>query len=190
MPFVYSLLEPLTHEVRYIGCTKGSLSQRLSTHISRAKQGLTNVSCFDWIRELSEQGLRPKILLESEHLDSDAAYAEETRLIDMYRSKGARILNKASGGPGCSGAIRSAETRLKMGLAKKDIPKTQEHRLNLAIANGGKDFIDNTGAVYKNIHEAGEKLGIAYQNIWKVLAGKRKSAGGRTFKYIEQSSNL
>lgn len=71
-----------------------------------------------------------------------------------------------------------------MSLAKRGVPKTKEHRRKLASALGGRPFVDDLGQEYQTIPEAGVKLGIAHQNIWKVLKGRRSSAGGRSFKYL------
>lgn len=38
-------------------------------------------------------------------------------------------------------------------------------------------------AEYPSIHEAGRTTGIAWQNIWKVCDGQRKSAGGYAWEY-------
>ena len=40
-------------------------------------------------------------------------------------------------------------------------------------------------AEYSSIHEAGRITGIAYQNIYKVCRGKRKTAGGYLWLYEE-----
>lgn len=66
-----------------------------------------------------------------------------------------------------------------------------EQRLNWAYVigneskpgNKGKGVIqlDNSGkyiATFQSIREAGEQIGTQYQNIQKVITGKRHSAGG------------
>ena len=54
---IYTLSDPLTHQVRYVGRTfRGH--QRLNEHMSRAiGGGKTQRDC--WIRSLASQGLRP-----------------------------------------------------------------------------------------------------------------------------------
>ncbi len=62
---------------------------------------------------------------------------------------------------------------------------TQENRENHSLVKGGRPFVCvETGEVFKNLHIAGETLNVSYQNIWKVLKGKRKHAKGYSFRYV------
>lgn len=56
---IYSLNDPLTNEIRYIGYTKGSLKKRLKEHIYDSNRNKSH-KC-NWIRKLRSVGLNPVI---------------------------------------------------------------------------------------------------------------------------------
>jgi len=180
---VYVLKDPVTDEVRYVGCTHQKLQQRLSTHVSLARAGKRDNSCYAWVRALDKRGLRPLIAEVSTHFMQHQAATAEVAAIAHYRTT-TDLLNKADGGPGAAGVRRSKRTRKLMGDAKRGVPKTKEHRRKLAAANGGRPFKDNKGRVYQTLREAEEKLGINYQNIRRALIGNRPRAGGLSFRYL------
>lgn len=52
------------------------------------------------------------------------------------------------------------------------------------LHHSSKPIVCNeTGQKFESIGQAGKELNMAYQNIWKVLSGKRKSCNGLTFTY-------
>lgn len=70
----------------------------------------------------------------------------------------------------------------KTGLSKS----TERHKKsarNIGLQTCKPIICTTTGETFKSINEAGRKLGIASQNIWKVLNKKRNSAGGLKFEY-------
>lgn len=62
---------------------------------------------------------------------------------------------------------------------------TEETKQKLREVNKNKIKVKciETGIIYDSIHNASRITNIAYQNIYKVCKGKRKSAGGYTWKY-------
>jgi hypothetical protein len=81
------------------------------------------------------------------------------------------------------GIPRDAATRAKLSKAAKTQFSALEGRLADSRAKGGCAIKDQHGTVYPFASEAARILGIPVTNIVKVLHGKRKSAGGRTFSY-------
>jgi hypothetical protein len=183
--FIYGLFDPRDLQLRYVGMTSEGPLARLYRHerVAVTPSG-TSLSTIAWINGLPV-GCRPLLLVQESCTSLKKAYAAEIEAIAYYRGIGVPLVNQGAGGPGPIGVKRSAETRALMGAAKRGVPKTEEHRRNLSKSGGGKPFKDDLGNVYLNIHEAGLRLGLQYQNIWKVLKGQRKHVNGRSFSYVE-----
>jgi hypothetical protein len=181
---IYGLFDPRTMQLRYVGVTSRPVFFRAKDHEMHALTGQTSCSSLEWISELLSLNLRPLFLVQESFTTREEGFAAEIAAIAYYRSIGCPLLNKSSGGSGPIGCSRSTKTRALMGAAKAGVPKSPTHRKNLAESGGGKPFKDDLGNTYENIHDAGTKLGLQYQNIWKVLKGRRKHVGGRSFVYL------
>ena len=48
---IYALVDPNTHQVRYVGRTRGTVERRLQGHIGAATCG-TSKPVYDWMRSL------------------------------------------------------------------------------------------------------------------------------------------
>lgn len=94
MPYIYALCCPDSGEVRYIGKADNP-SARLGTHLRDAAR--RDYPCYRWIRKLMASGLKPSMVILSEHGGDDWA-AAEVAAIASYRLAGARLLNVADGG--------------------------------------------------------------------------------------------
>ena len=192
---LYGLFDPRDFQLRYVGVTSLTTLRRfhyMETAAVRDSEGLTparigRASTSSWLQELMTVGRRPLMLVQEEFEDETSAFAAEVKAIAFYRHQNAPLLNKANGGKGCPGALRSPEWRARHGAANKGKVRSKEMRRRVAKGLGGAPFKDELGRTYHNIHEAGERLGIAYQNIWKVLQGKRPHAEGHRFRYLSGS---
>lgn len=65
---------------------------------------------------------------------------------------------------------------VKMGLCHSRIEATQVSIQKFSLSG---DLL----AEYVSLHEAGRANSVAWQNIWKVANGRRKTAGGFVWKY-------
>jgi hypothetical protein len=61
---IYALVDPLTHQIRYVGRTGKTLDQRLADHIGAARRNMRR-PVYDWIRQLATK----PIILELQVLD-------------------------------------------------------------------------------------------------------------------------
>lgn len=121
---IYSIHDPDTDELRYIGNTSHKLYVRLSQHKYRARRGSTSL-LHQWIRTLSKSPVIKQIAV----VDRDSSDELEELLISEYRRAGKRLLNIGAGGSGIKGARHSEETKAKIGLAglgRKMPPKSAE----------------------------------------------------------------
>lgn len=95
MATLYKLLDPDTHEVRYIGVTTiPYLNSRLCVHIRKARLGIkSNPALSDWINELLAKGKKPliKAIMEVDKKDKLEA---ETTLIQAFKLVGHNLFNR------------------------------------------------------------------------------------------------
>jgi group I intron endonuclease len=99
--YFYTLTDPITSEVRYVGCT-GDLVERFYNHLYFArKNSYPNNHKDNWIRILFGKGLIP-ILTEIDKIINDGQNYKEREifLIKKYRDLGCDLTNMDDGGTG------------------------------------------------------------------------------------------
>lgn len=143
---IYSLNDPRTGIIRYIGQTIKLLRQRLQMHIAEKGNRRKNT----WIKSLKNIKLQPTIELIELCDSRDHLNEREIYLIKYYREQGFDLTNACDGGKGSQGRIVSLEereckrqlrigyklsdeTKRKIGESKKHL--TDEARKNLSIAS-------------------------------------------------------
>jgi hypothetical protein len=184
--YIYTLAEPLTDEVRYVGKTTNPL-KRLARHNRR--DGRCR-HCSNWIGELHRRGLKPKMEDLEVFPDSDDNDWQESEAfwISYLRFLGCRLTNLESGGRG--GKSPCAETRAKIsaaGLGRKMSPEfcanmsaarlgkkaTPEHIAKMRAANLGKKATPETCAKL-SAAKLGKNLGkkLSPETRAKISAAK------------------
>jgi hypothetical protein len=115
---IYSLSDPRTGEIRYIGITfRGR--QRYNEHLSRAATGgRTHRDC--WVRSLASEGLRPAYSV-LEVGNGEGWQERERSWIAKHREDG-RLTNRTDGGEGLPGYVPSPELRRKWSKARRGVP--------------------------------------------------------------------
>lgn len=206
MGIIYGGFSP-DGELRYIGQTRRSLDQRVMQHLlpsSLKKPGHKN----NWIKSLLQHGQRPYwSVIQALENDSDLDDAERY-WIRFFREQDCRILNETSGGDGLRDP--SIETRQRMSMAKQGRCSNRfgTHMSNstkekLHAINSGKHItpetrqrmslshcqtiVDSKGTIYSSVREAATKLGISASSISNVLAGRRRSARGFSFRRMSET---
>lgn len=117
---VYTLSDPRTGHVRYVGFTSVSLALRLRRHLDDSNPSRRR----NWIKSLRTAGVRPHIELLEEYDDSESAFDAEREWISMARHLGCDLVNMTDGGEGVLNC--SAETRAKMRAAKLGTKRSEE----------------------------------------------------------------
>lgn len=104
--FIYSLEDPETKEVRYIGKTIQKLEKRLIAHIYESNHK-KNHKC-NWINKLRKRGSNPKIkLIDIVHEDEWEFW--EMYWIEQFRCWGFNLVNNTPGGEGYKHSDKTKE---------------------------------------------------------------------------------
>jgi hypothetical protein len=90
---IYTLVDPITNQVRYVGITEGTLHNRLLGHLkeARARKEFNPNRKHKWINSLLSTGIPPVILLIDE-VDSDPEWWE-VWWMEYLTSLGVDLLN-------------------------------------------------------------------------------------------------
>lgn len=166
--FIYTLADPRTHEVRYVG-KAFDLKKRFSIHVCDK----TPTHRGRWIRHLRSVGLRPEMEVLETVIDyDDTAWPEAEKFwISNLRFLGCRLTNADSGG--LSGKRQSLETKQKIGAANRGRVHSEEIRRHMSESHVG--FV-----VPK---ERREKISLA-------MAGKKKSEATRARMRLAQKGKF
>ena len=123
MAFIYRLLDPTDHTIRYVGYTLKPPDQRLVDHRSNAYQRKVRVQ--QWIADLTTRHLLPLVELVEE---TNLPRTREVFWIAEHKRLGCSLLNMNNGGAGTT--HHTLESRAKMSAAKLGKPG---HPLSLEV---------------------------------------------------------
>jgi hypothetical protein len=111
---IYTLTDPITNNIRYIGITSKTLKIRLSGHCAQKK---TNKRKVNWIKNLKKNNLKPIIMeLDSFETYEEALYFEQY-WISQFKIWGFNLLNLTIGGEGAQGWIPTEEYKKNKSIA-------------------------------------------------------------------------
>lgn len=108
---IYSLNDPITNEIRYIGQTCQPLKTRLGEHLRKLKNKTYKVN---WIKSLIGNNLKPIIVLIEENLSKEDCNDLEIKYIRLYKELNPKLTNMTDGGEGSIGYKHSEETLAKL----------------------------------------------------------------------------
>ena len=135
---IYSLSDPKTGEIRYIGKTYNHLRKRLYAHINECK-GDNKSHKISWIKSLLSNNEIP-VISTIDIVPTNEWEFWEKYWIDQFRQWGFNLTNIAPGGYDNS-YIRSEKTKKKMRYSKLGTKLPEEHKMK--ISEGvKKKFID------------------------------------------------
>lgn len=155
--YIYTLIDPITGLVRYIGKTN-NLTTRLRSHLKNVKREKNHRT--NWINAIIQKGLKP-LIEEVDCVPTESWQYWERFYISLFKSWGFSLTNSAEGGIGRSNYSPTIETRLKMGLARKgkkhseetlkvlskkgkERMQTLENRTKASLQNKGKIVSEST----------------------------------------------
>lgn len=194
--FFYTLSDPKTGEIKYVGKTWTSINKRIAGHVSEAKRSVSKFELgiskrkpsklYLWINNLTKKGLKPKIdfLFEG---DRDKWQVTEKELIIKFKKNGLNLVNTSSGGYGCAGIKRPEHVKRKISLSNKG-KKPSLQAILASIEYNNKKVKQYTKEMefikeWKSSKIASEELNIHSNSISNVLCNRAKTAGGFIWTY-------
>jgi len=130
---IYSLSDPDTGDVRYIGKAR-SAANRLKTHIRDSRRRKTPL--YEWLTGLLAQGKIPALRV-LETCDETVWPERETVIIAEHRGRFSNLLNVANGGnePLCSKEVRAENARNVTKIRTSDSRKAEIYRLKKMLGD-------------------------------------------------------
>lgn len=137
--FIYTLLDPITKEVRYVGKTLNP-SQRFRKHLIRKE----NNHKHSWVKSLIDKGIKPEmVIIERLTVETDREWQLVERWwIQRLKDAGCRLTNLNDGGIG--GIRPCEETRKKMSDAHKGKSPSEEARAKISAYHTGRPKSEET----------------------------------------------
>lgn len=134
---VYTLNDPETQAVRYVGWTVNKRT-RFRDHIKPSQ--LVKATHRDrWIASLIDRGLKP-VMVEVDAGVGRAWADAERRWIAHYRTAGADLTNHTDGGEGTPGRYHTDKAKAAMSAKRKGVkPHPNAIAATVALATGRKD---------------------------------------------------
>ena len=177
---IYTLSDPITDEVRYIGQTKKSLDERLRNHLK--SKGKTHR--HNWINSLIKKGVKPKIEL-IETVDRDKVSETEIFWISMFKSWGFKLCNLTEGGETSTTThiVRSKEwcDNISQGKIKSQYRFTDESKRKMS------ESAKKRGANSKGFQIS--KLNLNDTDVIKIKQ-EIKNKGKKTLKELSNDLHL
>jgi hypothetical protein len=168
--FIYTLEDPDTNEIKYIGKTVKPLKTRLTNHIYSCKKETNHRT--NWIKSIIKKGKKP-IIKMIDFCSWEKSQKLETYWINKFKNEGANLVNLTNGGEGNLGLKLSKERRDKLTLAVSK--KIYQYTLDGIFV---KEF--------KNAVEAAKELNLKHcSKINATARGERKKAAGFLWSYVK-----
>lgn len=183
--YIYTLTDPITNKIRYIG-KANNIKARLRGHLScKAKSRKNN-----WIKSLKNSGFTPIIEVLDEVSLSEWEFWER-HYISLFKSWGFSLTNSTDGGeagPDNTGYKHTAETIEKF----KNKIFTEEHKKNLSISLTGKTIskktIERLKISHKNQKNENLKKEVFMVDLDGSLIMKHESVSDAA-RYFNKPSN-
>lgn len=173
---IYSLSDPDSGEIRYIGKTEGSLQKRLNHHLWEAKRE-NKIYRHHWINCVLARDKLP-IIQNIDSVPENEWEFWEILYISLYKAMGCRLVNLTKGGSGKNGHIPSGNTRRAISESNLGKKKTLSEEGLKSIQNAAKNRNCKQTAesnIKRSEKAKGRKPTDAHRaNISRSLKGKPK----------------
>lgn len=185
---IYTLSDPITKEIRYVGKTKSPLKVRYNSHIAKSKRKETHTHC--WIQSLIKQKLKP-LCEVLEECDQDTWENSEIYWISQLKTWGFNLTNHTEGGEG--GGPRKGWVMPQ--ITKDKISKTMKGRQNNKVVFTKKVKLKMsqpvlklslTGEILENfdsVKEAAKSMNLSSSSISRCIQNPNYTSG--EYKWIK-----
>ena len=187
--YIYTLEHPITKEIRYVGKTKNP-KMRFHNHCNKLHNEKSHKR--NWINKLKKEGLKPKMKILDEVLESEWKFWERF-WINQLKQWNFNLVNHTSGGDGLT---LGNETSFKKGNIPWNYGKSfsQETKDKISASLLGvknkplcpviqMDLEGNFIEEFESITEASIKTNSSLSKICSVCKGNRKSTNNFKWKY-------
>lgn len=164
---IYTLTDPRTKEVRYVG-KANNLTQRYKAHLNRARKHQTHKK--NWLEQLKREGLRPIIEVVDIVPVGDWRYWERYWIAQM-RQWGFNLVNHTDGGDGCT---FGNQTSFKKGQGGKKV----------VAYNSDYEKVYE----FDSTRQASREIGVT--SVWHACVGKGKTVKGLAWFYEKDVREL
>ena len=165
--FIYGLKDPTNDQIRYIGKTN-NLSKRIGDHITEKRKHRKN----NWIKKLHREGLKPELVV-IDQCDESNWKEFEIHYIRLFKSFGARLLNKTNGGDWTPDS--TGEKNGNWGM----IGELNHRSKSVLVYNSNGDLVDIVGSM----RQASKKYCVDFSSVVRSCKGTLWVVGGYCFKY-------
>lgn len=168
---IYTLSDPTTHSVRYVGQSQDPV-KRFSSHIHNAVHSKKSRHDYDWMAALAVKGIKPEMTVVEEVSINDAGESEAW-WISYLRGLGCNLTNLFNGGKVSRGhktGPATAERRRKISAANRGRVLSPESRKKISDANKGK----------KASPETVKKISAAHTGIKDTVRVRRNKSLARS----------
>lgn len=177
--YIYTLSDPFTKEVRYVGKTN-NLKTRYYNHLKASRKSYLS----SWIKNLKSKQAKPIIEVVDECELNDWAFWEK-HWISQFKTWGFKLTNLTDGGEGINGFSHSDFTKSKMSDSRKGKSTTwsigkapwnkgkiysEEERMKMSEQQKGKKHSEET----KNKFSENRK-GISHNEEWNKKISQKLS---------------
>lgn len=143
---IYTLIDPRTDSVRYVGKTVQTPRRRLRRHLAESYMAAGTTHKDRWLRSLKAVGLEPRIEVIDRCSSLEELSAAERRHIARLRALGVNLVNATDGGDGTGGWHHTAESRAKISAALRGRVMSDDHRRNIGLSSVGRKATEETRA--------------------------------------------
>lgn len=175
--YIYTLSDPLTEEIRYVGKTSQPLRRAYEHSYLRREE---NTHKKNWISKLKKKGNAPLFEIIDE-VDIEEWQFWEKYWVSQIRSWGYNnLLNHTNGGDGSTfgnkGSFTKGRAPWNKGMKGRKL-KSDKHVFQYSGLTG--NFLREWSTAKK----AGSELNINVEGIGQCCRGKIRSAGGYVWEY-------